>query len=206
MSACTAAPPVRYRAEERPAGLAFVNACTTPGNTAYLPGADDSNVVVTMPFAFRYWAVDRPAGAMVNITSNGWIGLDGVSTATYNFPIPDTATPNAVVAGYEGDDYNRNAQCVAVTGSAPSRVWVHTWNDAAHCCDPSAGGAHTTYSIYLNEGTNVIEFVYSTFTGARNQYIGLENQTGSMGVGGCPGGTFNCTPVTGYSVRFVPVP
>jgi hypothetical protein len=203
---CRVTATTRYRAEERPAGLAFVNACTTPGASSYLPGADDQFVLVTMPFGFRYWAVDRPAGAMVNVTSNGWIGLDGVGSATYNFPIPTTGTPNAVVAGYEGDNYNRNASCVAVTGAAPSRRWIHTWNDAAHCCDPSPSGARTTYSIYLNETSNVIEFVYSTMAGARLQYVGLEDQTGAQGVGGCPGGAFNCVPVTGYSVRFVPIP
>jgi len=205
--ACRVTATTNYRREERPSDLTFLNACTQPGASSYLAGADDSYTLVTMPFAFRYWATDRPSGSMVNITSNGWIGLDGVPSATYAFAIPSTATPNAVVAAYEGDDYNRNAQCVAVVGLAPSRRWVHTWNDSAHCCDPSTTGAHNTYSIYLNETTNVIEFVYSTMNGARSQWVGLENQTGSAGISGCPGGsTYNCTPVTGYSVRFVPIP
>jgi hypothetical protein len=92
---------------------------------------------------------------------------------------------------------------VAVVGTAPTRRWVHQWNDAQHCCGENPA-LHFTYEVILNEGSNVIELVYQRMEGARVQFVGLENHSGSEGIGGCPDGAFSCAPPTGHAVRFVP--
>ena len=48
------------------------------GVTRVLTGADDDNILVMLPFPFRYWANDLRMGAMVNVDSNGYIAMDGM--------------------------------------------------------------------------------------------------------------------------------
>ena len=43
-------------------------------------------------------------------------------------------------------------------------------------------------------------------TAAETGTMGLEDQTGMMGINACPGGAGECTPTTGQRVRFVPIP
>ena len=80
------------------------------------------------------------------------------------------------------------------------------WNDGHHCCtdDPNV---HLTFEIVLTETTRTIDLVYGTMMGARSSTVGVENQTGSAAVSGCPGGTvYSCVPASNTSVRFVPIP
>ena len=188
-----------------PTGVTFIDACTSPGVMTYLAGADDSSAAVAIPFPFRYWTNDIASGAMINICSNGWIGMDGVSNNSLGGTVPSTTTPNAVIAPHWGDDYNTTpGQCVATIGSAPNRKWVLEWSNAHYF--GSTTGVSLTYEVILSETTNTIDFVYSTMTGARAQTMGLENFTGAIGLNACPGGTGSCMPTTGQTIRFVPIP
>ncbi len=203
---CTAGRCGTYDAIPLPAGVAFIDACALAGHMEVLAGADDSFVLSPIPFAFRYFNTMLAPNAMINVVSNGWIGMDGVGTATYNFPIPQVAVPNSVVAPYEGDNQNEGAQCIATVGVAPMRQWVVQWNHAHHCCGAMAG-VDLTYEVVLSETTNTIDFIYQTMTGARAQAVGIENETGTIAVGGCPMGATNCAPSgPASSIRFRPVP
>jgi hypothetical protein len=192
-----------YRAIASPPGVSFVDACTAPGHMTYLAGADDSAVRVPIPFAFRYWSLDLAAGAMINVSSNGFINMDGVARSDLSGSIPSTAGPNATIAPHWGDDYNGTpGQCIATVGAAPNRQWVIEWQNDAYCCSLTAS---LTYEIILNESGNTIDFVYGTMSGVRSQVMGIESPDGAMAVGGCAGGATNCAPTTGQTVRFVPM-
>jgi hypothetical protein len=187
------------------AGVTFIDACAAPGRLTVLPTADDSSTRVPLPFPFRYWATDLATGSMINITSNGWMGMAGDTFASLGGTVPSASLPNAVIAPHWGDNYTRTGICIATVGIAPNRQWVIEWFDTHYCCfaDPSI---HITYEVILSEGTNTIDFVYSTIMGARSQTMGIENQTGTMGINACPGGVGSCTPTTGQMIRFVPIP
>jgi hypothetical protein len=173
----------------------------------HLGTTDDSSTLVPLGIPFRYWATDLPMGAMINISSNGFISMDGVASAAYSgVVVPSTTTPNAVIAAHWGDDYTRMGLCVATVGTAPNRQWVVEWLDLAYCCDRSAAGAHNTFEIILNESSGIIDLAYDTMMGARPEAQGIENQTGMMGINSCPGGTGDCTPTAGQRVRFLPIP
>jgi hypothetical protein len=202
---CTTAPPTRYMRVPMPPTVTFVPACMTPGAVMMLAGADDASFLTPLAFPFRYWATDLMMGAMVNVSSNGFLNLNGVSAANLSGIVPSTSTPNATIAAYWGDNQNRGAQCVATVGTAPSRQQVFLWNDAMHCCgeDPAV---HHTYEVILNE-TGTIDVLYQTMMGAEEQTVGIENQTGTAGVPGCADGTsYSCVPATGQRVRYTPIP
>ena len=156
-------------------------------------------------FPFRYWATDLAMGAMVNVSSNGFLNLDGVATSNRFSALPSASSPNATIAPYWGDNENRGAQCVATVGAAPARQQVFLWNDTMFCCgeDPSV---HLTYEVILNE-TGPIDVLYQTMTGVEEAAVGIENQTGTAGVSGCADGTsYLCAPATGQRVRYTPIP
>jgi len=205
MGGCTDAPPTHYldsipTAAEAP----FVDACAAPGSAVILAGADDDSSLMPLPFAFRYWATDLPIGAMINVCSNGWLGMDGVQTNFLGGSIPDPGDPNSVIAPHWGDDHTSDMGiCVATLGTAPNRQWVVEWDQSYYCCSP---GPILTYEVILNENSGVIDFVYQTMMGARTQVSGLEDPTGTMGIGGCGTTTFDCLPATNTRVRFTPTP
>jgi hypothetical protein len=204
MGGCTTSPPTRYVQTTPTAELVpWIDACATPGHTDLLAMVDDQSARVSLPFAFRYWATDLAAGAQINITSNGWMGMDGNTLASLSGSVPSTSTPNAVIAPHWGDNYTRGPICVATVGTAPNRQFVVQWNDTYYCCSDS-GTVHNTYEVILSEGSNFIDFVYQTMGGSRAQTMGIEDQSGSMGINACPGGTGTCAPTAGQRIRFVP--
>jgi hypothetical protein len=173
-----------------------------------LPSLDDSATLVPLPFEFTYYGRSFPSGSMVNVVTNGWIGLGTTTTdPSYGFAIPSTSPPNGVIAVVEADlDTRAQGICVATTGSAPSRRFVVEWAGAGdHGSTVTA--SNFTFEVVLHEGTSVLEYSYlSMVGGTRTYYVGLENHEGSAGTGGCPGGTFSCRPATGSGVRFTPTP
>jgi len=202
---CTMAPPVRYARVPMPPTVDFIAACEMPGAVMMLARADDSSFRTTLGFPFRYWATDLMAGAMVNVSSNGFLNLDGAIAASLSGTVPSPSTPNAVIAPYWGDNMNRGNQCVVALGAAPTRQQVFLWNDQHHCCSDDAG-VRLTYEVILQE-SGPIDVIYQSMMGARRQTVGIENQTGTAGVPGCADGTsYSCTPATGLRVRYTPVP
>jgi hypothetical protein len=196
-------PPTRY--VQATSTQAFLDACAAPGRTTHLASRDDGSETVTLPFAFRYWATNLTAGAMINITSNGWIGMLGAPDASLGGTIPSTGTPNGVIAPYWADNYTRApGMCVATFGTAPNRQWVVEWLNAYHY---ASGSESLTFEVVLTETANTVDFVYQTMTGANaSRVVGIESPDGALGVGGCAGGGYNCAPANGYRVRFTPAP
>jgi hypothetical protein len=183
----------------------YVAVCGTAGATAVLPDTDDEVAMVPTPFAFRFWGVDIPAGSSVGVSSNGYIEMNASGTNTLSGTIPSVGAPNAVIAPYWADNYTSTSGiCLKTLGVAPNRQWVIEWRSAYHCC--SMGTVNTTYEVFVNEGSSTIDFVYQTMNGSRTETVGLENQAGTVAVGGCVGGATSCAPTTGQRVRFTPSP
>jgi hypothetical protein len=125
-----------------------------------MPNADDQGTLVPLPFAQRFYATTYPAGAMVNVTTNGWIGFDPVVQSQYFAMIPDSAAPNNLAAAYLTDLFTGpNGVCVATIGTAPNRQWVAEWENAAFLADRTR---LVTFEIVLTEGSNTIQFYYGT--------------------------------------------
>jgi hypothetical protein len=195
-----------YRAELTP--VPFIDACAAVGRVTVLPSLDDSATLVPLPFPFMYYGRSFTMGSMVNVVTNGWIGLGATTTdPSYGFAIPSTTAPNGVIAALEADlDTRTQGICVATTGSAPARRFVVEWVGAGdHGSTTTA--SNFTFEVALNEGSNVIEYSYSSMTGGtRTYYVGLESHDGASGVGGCSAGGFTCRPTSGAGVRFTPTP
>jgi len=108
---------------------------------------------------------------------------------------------------YHTDLYTRAAGiCVAAVGAAPNRRQIVTFSDVHFCCtdDPTV---HMTFSVMLNEGTNVIDIVYQTMAG-----LGTDGSRGTVGVqngNGTVGTPYRCgiagSIVSGLAIQFVPM-
>ncbi len=205
MGACTATPPTHYIQIDAPESVAFVNACTTTGHTNILPSTDDGSAIAMLPFPFRYWTVDLPMGAPVNIASNGWMGMNGVRNASLGGAIPAAAAPNSVIAALWTDLITSlTGICLATVGTAPNRRWVVQWLNAHNY--PSGGSM--TFEIVLSETSGTIDLVYRTMTRPGAGSVGIENETGMMGMNGCMGIGMGmmCSPPAGTAIRFTPTP
>lgn len=205
MGGCTNAPPTRYR-ETTPTAVQapWIDACAAPGHTTLLPNVDDSSAPTTLPFPFRYWATNLLAGATINISSNGFISMDGVANASLGGSIPSIATPNATIAAHWGDLHTGpTGVCIATVGAPPNRQWVAEWGGTYNY--PSGGMLN--FEIVLSENNGFIDIIFDVMSGAASRVTGVEDQTGAMAVGGCTGGTATtCMPTTGMRARFEPIP
>jgi hypothetical protein len=92
-----------------------------------------------------------------------------------------------------------------VTGTAPNRQLLITWNNAQLLSDNTST---LMFTVFLNETTNTVDFVYQTMTGATTEAqgsaatIGLEDDTGTIGSQySCNTAKITSTPL---AVRFTP--
>jgi hypothetical protein len=203
---CTSPPPGRYTQGTPPATVTFIDACAQAGMRRDLASLDDSAVLVPLPFAFTFWGASIAASSQVNIATNGFLNLGATTTiASLSGSIPSTVTPNNVVAPQWGDLVTgANGVCSVTLGAAPNRRWVVHWSNASNY--PRGGTAVLNFEVILNEGSNTIDFLYSTMTGAGTRAVGLENATGALAIGGCAGVATSCVIAANTRVRFTPSP
>ncbi len=190
-----------YRRTDAPADVTFVNVCTAPGARRVLPSLDDSSVLDTLPFSFRYWG--SPV-TMVNVASNGFMNLDGVSAASTAGSIPERGAPNGVIAAYWLDLLTRDTGvCIGTVGTAPNRRYIAQWDNASYY---PTGTGNLTFEIILNETTNTIDMIYQSLgTPDRALTVGLETLDGVDGAVLCSNSTA-CPVATGTRIRWVPTP
>jgi hypothetical protein len=185
-----------------PADVTYTNVCALPGATRVLTGTDDGATPAPLPFPFRYWATNMPMGSMINVCSNGWIGMTGAADSSLSGSVPSAATPNGVIAAHWVDIVNRESQCIATVGTAPARRWIVQWPNSRYF---GSGLGNLDFEIVLHEGSNNIDVLYQNMTGANAGVAGIENQAGTAGVAGCPGGSaFSCAPPSGTRIRYIP--
>jgi hypothetical protein len=190
---------------------AFVNACTVPGNTSVLQNVDDvATTLINIGFNFTFY--NKPQ-TQFWANSNGIMGVGGTpSTRTYEVcPLPDFSNDRPGIYPFADDLITtNNGVCYVVRGTQPDRQLVITWDDVQLLLDTTA---HLTFSVFLNETTNTVDFVYQTMTGATpeaqgsNATIGLEDDTGANTATfgtqySCKTATITSTPL---GVRFTPL-
>ncbi|MGE3109240.1 MAG: hypothetical protein AB7G11_04545 [Phycisphaerales bacterium] len=153
----------------------------TPG-----PACDDCGMTaVPLGFDFNFYGTTF---STIGIASNGYLTF-GTSVADLsNDPIPATATPNNLIAGY-WDDLNSSPTTGGGTivfqtmGPPGSQLFIVQWTDVPHF--GSLANRHT-FQIILFEGSNNIEFRYTLLPplgGVITPSIGIENSTGTVGIG-----------------------
>jgi hypothetical protein len=142
-----------------PSPLMFVNACGQPGAFVTLPGIDDSFTPLMLPFAFRFYGVPAQSAW---VSTNGIVGFTRATATFSNVCAFDSSVDNAILAFWDDLLTRSGGVCVATLGSAPNRQFVVTWNDAAHL---ESSATHLTFSIVLNEGTDIIDVLYAGMTG-----------------------------------------
>lgn len=185
----------------------YTNACTVTGATRlFAAGADDSSMLVAIPFRFNYWGQPvNPSSMGLNVSTNGVLNLAGVPDSVTSGTIPTTSAPNSVVAVFWRDLIVGTNVCVATSGSVGNRRLIVTW--------PSVrlyGGSTTeniSAEVSINEADSSIDFLYSNVTlpSGTTATIGLENQSGTDAIGGCATGT-TCSVTSSTRIRFVPSP
>jgi hypothetical protein len=199
---CSGANPGNYARGRILFPPAFIDACAATGRVILMPNTDDQGTLVALPFAQRFYATTFPAGAMVNVTTNGWIGFDPMVQAQYFAMIPDSAPPNNLAAAYLTDLITGpNGVCVATIGMAPSRLWVAEWQNAAFLSDRTR---LVTFEIVLSEGSNVIQFYYDTMATPptfQTINVGVESPGGVNATTACTAPS-NCTIGSGARLSF----
>jgi hypothetical protein len=141
-----------------PSPLPFVNACGQPGSFQLLDDVDDDLSALMMPFQFRFYGY---SAAVAWASSNGIVGF-GQSTPDFQNACEGLGVSLAVMAFWDDLATRRPGVCVATLGSSPNRQFVVTWSEAFILGIPAT---HLTFSVVLNEGSDVIDVLYGTMTG-----------------------------------------
>lgn len=189
-----------------PLATTFVDVCAIPGSARLLPSQDDGGVLVPMPFAFSYWGNAVAAGAMVNVSTNGFISLDGVINSSLYGLVPDPARPNGVIAAWWTDLFTSpTGICTAVTGVAPSRRFLVQWSSVAYFANRATD---MSFEIAINEVGNSIDLIYQRLAPLPPGYVptvGLESTSGTQGLSICSTANPTCNVFAGNAFRFNPI-
>ena len=123
-----------------------------------LADLDDEALPLMLPFRFRFYGLTTEAAWA---SSNGIVGF-GQSTTDFQNACGGSSVSLAVMAFWDDLATRQRGVCVATLGASPNRQFVVTWNDAFILGLPAS---HLTFSVILNEGSNVIDVLYGTMTG-----------------------------------------
>ena len=141
---------------------------------------DDCSQNVPLGFTFNFYGVDY---TNVNVDSNGYLTFTG-GTDFSNNPIPDTSSPNAVVAPFWDDLRPSGGGSVyyQTLGSPGNRKLIVEYDGVNRFSGPSV----LTFQAILEETTNNISFQYLSMSGVEfaggSATIGIENADGSDGL------------------------
>jgi hypothetical protein len=181
----------------------WVDACAAPGHLNLLQNVDDASAMTSLPFELSFWGTRLPARSMVNVSSNGWIGLDGMMNASLAGRVTDPTPPNAVVAAQWVDLVTGPpGVCVATVGDAPSRRLAFEWIDVGYYSDRAT---RVTFEVVLHEG-GAIELLYPRLGGRRDAEVGVESFDGVDSLSLCMPETPQCPLTSGARVRLTPTP
>jgi uncharacterized repeat protein (TIGR01451 family) len=140
------------------------------GGTVVVTSCDDTSYG-TFPVGFTF-TYDGVAYTTFGIQCNGFIAMGAVPGASYN-PISTGATNNVIsVLGQDQQTGTTNSEIrYQVLGSAPNRVLVVQYKNFRHY----SGSQVYNFQIRLYETTNVVQFVYGSFTenSTYTQEVGL---------------------------------
>jgi len=161
---------------------------------------DDDSDTVSIPFTFEFYGSNKNS---ITIGSNGYATFGTSGTDLGNDCIPDTSTPNDIIAAFWDDLNPSNGGEVyyETQGTAPDRMFLIEWYQVPAY---SNSGSHT-FEIILYETLNEVELRYGplfgdTHSNGDEATAGIENADGTVGI------ELSCdTPdilVEGTSARF----
>lgn len=85
---------------------------------------DNGESVVNLPFTFRFF---RESHNTVNVGVNGYVAFGEAATSNQNQNLPNSATPNNLIAPYWEDLFAGNLT-TTTEGSAPNRIFIVQWS------------------------------------------------------------------------------
>ncbi len=131
------------------------------GGTTIFSGSWDDNTSngLSIGFTFNYRGTNYTT---FNINANGWINFGSSTSSSYT---PISARTNAIAV--LGRDLYRRATSGSgvvsqVTGTSPNRVLTIEWFNVCYYSSSSSGPLN--FQIKLYETSNIIEFVYGSFS------------------------------------------
>jgi hypothetical protein len=154
-----------------PSPLPFVNACGQPGSFQILANVDDNVSALMMPFQFRFFGY---TSGVAWASSNGVVGF-GEANPDFQNSCGGLSVSLAVLPFWDDLATRQPGVCVATLGSAPNRQFVVTWNDAFIL---GITASHLTFSVVLNEGSDIVDVLYGTMTGAGEWSAGQDASIG----------------------------
>lgn len=175
----------------------FIDTGTANGGTALtFSKNDDAIALVDLPFDFILFKDIYPAGSPISVAVNGYLSLEGLSVDEFqNAPLPSkTVTRGGSAAGTFGtvppsliapfwDDlimHSNSAVTTKTVGAAPSRQFVVEWSNLSILDEFGTDqNASLTFEAVLYEGSNDVQFLYSSMSGPRSNgssaTVGMQN-------------------------------
>ncbi len=158
----------------------------TPGTRLNNAGGDDSFATLAIGFPISFYGQSY---STAYVSSNGFLafGSSAGATAHQNTSIPNTATPNGIVAPF-WDDLNPSAGgavYAGLTGAAPNRVLHVEWHNVPHFTFGSSGTV--TFELSLKENGDVrfqyldTDFGNPSWNAGASATAGLERADGVLG-------------------------
>ncbi len=150
-----------------------------------LSSGDDAYVQADLPFSFPFYYGSFTA---MYVSSNGYIGFGGGTSAYANQDIPTTVNPNAIVAPLWDDllvSSDADSRILyAVQGESPNRTAVVSFENLQHY----ASSSPVSFQVLFRETGGGVVFVYKSvdfgdaaYDGGASATVGLENATGTEG-------------------------
>ncbi|GAF81040.1 unnamed protein product, partial [marine sediment metagenome] len=147
--------------------------------TAVPLGSYEMSGAIPLPFNFNFYDTDF---SELFISSNGYITFLSGQYVSSARPLPDTYTPNGLIAGFWTymDPSVGGTIRYQTLGSEGSRQFVIGFYNVPYCCEP--GYYPATFEIILHEGTNNIELQYGSTPSITLISVGIENFDGTDGL------------------------
>lgn len=135
---------------------------------------------------FQGWFIDD-----INVSSSV---ASSASLDNTNLDLPNSASPNALIAPYwddlivqgkSGGGGWTSSVSTFTSGSAPNRIFVITYTNVRNVSDTAASTNLLTFQVLLYEGSNHIVFQYNDVKattsngGGKSATIGVENNNGT---------------------------
>jgi chitodextrinase len=156
----------------------------TPGTRLDISDSDDATETVAIGFNFEFYGVPY---SEIEVDSNGILKFGNNNSAfTFaNAPIPTTEQPNGIIAPYWDDllpGISETANIYSLLeGTAPNRSLTIAWVETPFYNEP-ASDSPVTVEATLYEGSNEIIFQYGDAYLADSATIGVEHQSGGLGL------------------------
>jgi hypothetical protein len=160
---------------------------STTGTLIFGANVDDSvSGAVSIPFQFPFYGTNY---STCYVSSNGNMHFTSPSAGYPAVAFPNAGAPNAMIAGFWADDHTGPDGHIRYAGD--SNRFIVQWTSCEYY--PSDNAETFTYQIKLLP-SGIIYIAYQTMSangGSNSTGIGIENESGSVGLQYCLNGSPN---------------